>query len=156
MGWVDVIGGTPPPTFPAGHGYDDYYPIPAGPLELSAGVGVANPEGDTGSQIIGVPVTMSEPAPVTVTVDWATLDVPANPSIAHPGSDYVAASGTLAFLPGQTVKHVPIEVLGDTVDEPPILYGEWGLVQLSNPSHGSINLGGLFGLGIFVIVDDDP
>ncbi len=38
MGWVDVIGGTPPPTFPAGHGYADYYPLPAGPPAAPSGL----------------------------------------------------------------------------------------------------------------------
>lgn len=51
--------------------------------------------------------------------------------------------------------HIQIEILGDTVDEPPLLYGEWGLVQLSNPTNAAIDTGGLFGLGLFVIVDDD-
>lgn len=27
MTWMDVVGGTPPPTFPAGHGYDPYYAL---------------------------------------------------------------------------------------------------------------------------------
>ena len=44
---------------------------------------------------------------------------------------------------------------GDTVDEPPLLYGEWGLVQLTNPSFAKPS-GGLFGLGVFIIIDDDP
>ncbi len=31
MTWMNVIGGTPPPTFPAGHGYSDYYQLAAEP-----------------------------------------------------------------------------------------------------------------------------
>ena len=40
MTWMDVVGGTGPPTFPAGHGYSAYYSLlaspPAAPSSLSA------------------------------------------------------------------------------------------------------------------------
>ncbi len=40
MTWMDVVGGEPPPTFPAGHGYSAYYSLaaapPAAPSDLSA------------------------------------------------------------------------------------------------------------------------
>jgi len=41
MTWMDVVGGAPPPIFPAGHGYAAYYPLsggtfPAAPSGLSA------------------------------------------------------------------------------------------------------------------------
>ncbi len=42
MTWMDVVGGTPPPTFPSGYGYSEYYPLsgepqpPAAPSDLSA------------------------------------------------------------------------------------------------------------------------
>ena len=52
-------------------------------------------------------------APVeTATVDWETLD-----GSAKAGEDYVAASGTLAFRPGETVKTVRVGVLDDAHDE---------------------------------------
>ena len=69
-----------------------------------------------------------------MTIDWSIADVPTNPSVAHPGSDLVAASGTVTFQPGETVQYVPLEILGDTVDEPPLLWGEWGLVGFTNPT----------------------
>jgi hypothetical protein len=122
---------------------------------ITAGAVGVNPEGDSGSTIWNLPVTLSNPSASAVTVDWATLDVPSNSAIAHPGSDYVGASGTLTFAPGETTKNVQIEVLGDTVDEPPLLWGEWGLVQLSNPTNATVDTGGLFGLGLFIIIDDD-
>jgi Calx-beta domain len=122
---------------------------------MSPGGFVASPEGDSGSTIWNLPVTLSSPAGVPVTVDWSTLDIASNPLVAHPGSDYVADSGTLTFAPGETAKNIPIEILGDTVDEPPLFYGEWGLVQLSNPVNTTVT-GGLFGLGLFIIIDDDP
>jgi FtsP/CotA-like multicopper oxidase with cupredoxin domain len=40
MGWMDVIGGTPPPTFPAGQGYGESYTLgltsPSAPTDLTA------------------------------------------------------------------------------------------------------------------------
>ena len=40
MTWMDVVGGAPPPTFPAGHGYSPYYSLsansPAAPSGLAA------------------------------------------------------------------------------------------------------------------------
>ena len=55
----------------------------------------------------------------------------------------------------EAVQHIPIEVLGDTEDEPPLLWGEWGFVEFSNHSNGTPYTGGFFGLGIFIIIDDD-
>ena len=113
------------------------------------------PEGNTGSTVFHLPVELSEPSALEVTVDYATFDVPTGSTVAHPGSDYVETNGTLTFAPGETVQHIPIEVLGDTEDEPPLLWGEWGFVEFSNHSNGTPYTGSLFGFGIFVIIDDD-
>ena len=48
----------------------------------------------------------------TATVDWETLN-----GSAKAGEDYVAASGTLAFGPGETVKTVRVAVIDDAHDE---------------------------------------
>ena len=56
---------------------------------------------------------MLDRAPVeTATVDWETLD-----GSAKAGEDYVAASGTLAFRRGETVKTVRVAVIDDAHDE---------------------------------------
>jgi hypothetical protein len=81
--------------------------------------------------------------------------VPPNPAVAHPGSDVAAASGTVTFAPGETTQYVSIEILGDTIDEPPLLYGEWGLVGFNNPSYATKDNSWFFGLGLFIIIDDD-
>ena len=40
MTWMDIVGGSPPPTFPTGHGYSEYYALsanpPAAPSSLKA------------------------------------------------------------------------------------------------------------------------
>jgi len=48
----------------------------------------------------------------TVTVDFGTGD-----GTATSGSDYLPASGTLSFEPGETLKTVDVSVLGDTAFE---------------------------------------
>ena len=57
-------------------------------------------------------VTLSAPAPGTVTVGYRTLD-----ASAKAGEDYEARSGTLRFAPGETAKTVAVPVLDDAHDE---------------------------------------
>ena len=111
-------------------------------------------EGQSGSHVVDVPVTLSIPSATPVTVQWTTLDTGAA-GVATAGVDYVAASGTVTFAPGQTSQTVPITVLGDTIREPPALYGEWGLLSFSNPSSNATLDVSFYGLGFFIIVDDD-
>ena len=47
-----------------------------------------------------------------------------------------------------------IVVNGDTMKEPPLLYGEWVLVSFSNPTGATIDPR-FFGLGVGIIGDDD-
>src|SRR5205823_451974 len=58
-------------------------------------------------------VTLTGATGRTVTVNYATQN-----GTATAGSDYTAASGTITFLPGQTSKTLPIQVLGDATAEP--------------------------------------
>jgi hypothetical protein len=104
---------------------------------------------------IQVPVTLSNPSAQQVTVDWLTLDTGA-PGVATADVDYLAASGTVTFAPGETTKTVTITVYGDTLDEPPLYLGEWILVQFSNPSANATLDTSFYGLGIGIIGDDDP
>ena len=75
--------------------------------------------------------------------------------IATAGVDYATASGTVTFAPGQTSQVVPITVYGDTKVEPPAIGGEWGLIRFSGVSANANIDPRFFGLGIFVIADDD-
>lgn len=38
MTWMDVVGGTPPPAFPGGHGYGEYYALTASPPAAPSGL----------------------------------------------------------------------------------------------------------------------
>jgi hypothetical protein len=100
-------------------------------------------EGDGGSADAVFTVTLSPPAPDTVTVDWAT----ANGSAAA-GSDYTASSGSLSFPPGTTSLTLTVPVLGDLLDEP----DETFLVNLSNPANATL----ADSQGQATILDDDP
>ena len=65
-------------------------------------------------------------------------------------TDVVAASGTVTFAPGQTEASVTVEVRGDRLDEP----DEYAVLRFFEPT--GARLGGLFGLGLVEILDDDP
>jgi probable HAF family extracellular repeat protein len=73
---------------------------------------VALLEGRSGTKVFVFTVTLSAPANVPVTVNFATAN-----GTATAGSDYNAQSGTLTFAPGQTSKTISIVVKGDRVRE---------------------------------------
>ena len=102
-------------------------------------------EGNSGTKVIQVPVSLSAPSGQTVTASWSTLD-----NSATAPADYVTASGTVTFTPGQTTKTVAVTIKGDTLDE----NDELALVSFTNPANATI--GGVYGLGFATITDDDP
>ena len=102
-------------------------------------------EGNTGTKVLNIPVTLSESSTQTVTAHWQT----ANHTAVAP-ADYVAASGTVTFAPGQTSKTVPVTIKGDALDED----NENFYVAFSQPTNAVI--GGFFGIGVGTITDDDP
>ncbi len=100
----------------------------------SATLSIAAPtpidEGNTGTQTLTFPVTLSAAAEITITVDWATEDGTATTA----DNDYVAGSGTLTFAPGITEQTVSVTINGDTKVEP----NETVLVNLSNATVATI------------------
>ena len=99
-------------------------------------------EGDAGTTTMQLPVLLSAPSVVPVSVHYASAD-----GAATAGSDYVATSGTLTFPAGQAAASVPVEIIGDTKVEPP----ESFTVVLSSPAGAT--LGSAVGSG--TILDDD-
>jgi uncharacterized delta-60 repeat protein/uncharacterized repeat protein (TIGR01451 family) len=65
----------------------------------------------------------------TIHVDYATSD-----KTAYAGSNYVSTSGTLTFLPGETVKSFQIGISNDPAITPDRVF----TVTLSNPSGGAV------------------
>jgi hypothetical protein len=99
-------------------------------------------EGDSGSATLAFTITLDQPAPWPVTVDYATAN-----GTATAGSDYTAASGALTFAPGETSKTIAIDVVGDSLVET----DETFTLNLSNPTGGT--LATVTGAG--TIVNDD-
>jgi hypothetical protein len=100
-------------------------------------------EGNTGITSVAVPVVLSRPSPIAISVEWSTVDDEA----IHPG-DYIAAAGTLVFLPGEVQHTVEVSARGDTLDEPNEAIG----VALAHPLHATL---GDDRPGRVTIVDDD-
>ena len=97
-------------------------------------------EGDVGSSVAEVEVTLNEPVDRPFEVLFYTGDVGATA-----GSDYEAVNVRLSFAPGEVSKLVPITILGDEEDEP----DEAVFLGLGIEGIATLQSGGL------TIVDDD-
>ncbi|NER29665.1 MAG: hypothetical protein F6J89_19120, partial [Symploca sp. SIO1C4] len=74
-------------------------------------------------------VTLSPPCEQTVTVEYKTQD-----GTAKQPADYIAASGTLEFTPGETIKEIPVTVNSDNDAE----INETFTLVLSNSTNAEI------------------
>lgn len=99
-------------------------------------------EGNAGTVNAGFTVSLSNPSSQTITVDYATAN-----STATAGSDFVAATATVTFTPGQTSRPLNITVNGDTVFE----QNEAFNVNLSGASNATIS----DSQGVGTITNDD-
>ncbi len=100
----------------------------APPPEFSVGnASVLEPA--SGTNNAAFTITMSKPAAVAITLDYATQD-----GSAKAGSDYVAKSGTVTFAPGETSKVVYVSVNADAAAEAPESFG----LRITNPSLGNV------------------
>ena len=104
---------------------------------------VVVPEGNSGTSQAIFTVSLSPAATQAVTVEYGTSD-----GTATAGADYVAASGTLTFNVGESIKTFPVTINGDATDEPDEMFD----VQLTNPTNAIIDRGEAQG----TISDDDP
>ena len=92
-------------------------------------------EGNSGTSSLQFVVTMSVASGQAVTVQYATgNDYATGGAACGAGVDYVNASGTLTFAPGETSKQVPVTVCGDTVSE----MSETLTFTVSNPTNARI------------------
>jgi|GEM_PF-2613413 Calx-beta domain. len=97
-------------------------------IRLSAAA-VPTVEGNSGTHTVTLTATMSNPSLKTYSVGYTTADGTAKVG----GKDYVAATGTLTFLPGQLSKTFTVTVKGDTTLED----FEYFSVVLSAPTGGA-------------------
>jgi hypothetical protein len=100
-------------------------------------------EGNSGTTPFEFTVSLSAAYDQTVTVNFATSDY-----TAIAGIDYLGASGTLTFLPGDTTKTVTVLGLGNTTPQPQKDF----IVTLSGASANAL-IAGSTAYGS--IVDDD-
>jgi hypothetical protein len=98
--------------------------------------------GSGGASLATFTLTLAQPSSTPVTVNYATSN-----GSATAGSDYVAATGSVTFAPGETSKTVTVVVLGDAAAEG----SENFTVLLSNPVGATI----VDGSGRGTIVDDE-
>ena len=101
-------------------------PLPKPSVSIT---GASVTEGNGGAATLSIPVALSAATPLPVSVSYATAD-----GTATAGSDYTAASGTVAFAPGETAKTIAIAVTGDTAVE----QDEAFTVTLSNAVNATI------------------
>jgi hypothetical protein len=101
-------------------------------------------EGDAGSTVARIPVTLSFASSEQVKIQWQLIDV--YPEVS---GDIMAASGTVVFQPGQTEASVNLKIIGDLVDEE----DELGVVELHSPVNAVP--GDFDGRGYVLILDDD-
>jgi hypothetical protein len=125
-------------------------------LSVVPGLSAADAKTSEHARVAAMPVELSEPLADPVTVDYATAD-----GTAKAGVDYVAASGTLTFAPGEITQVVSVPVKNDRRTEPDKTF----LLQLSNvgvtaraqdgePQLPVVALGRATATG--TILDDDP
>ncbi len=101
-------------------------------------------EGNSGNSGLAFTVTLTPASASPVTVNYATAN-----GTATAGSDYTAANGTLTFSPGQTIRTVIVNALGDTALE----VNETFVVNLTSPVGAS--LADAQGAGL-ILNDDGP
>jgi hypothetical protein len=101
-------------------------------------------EGKSGTKVLVFPVKLSATSSAKVTVNFAT----ANATAVAPG-DFVAKTGTVTFLAGQTTKNIGITINGDAVKEA----NETFRVNLSAAAGGDASIGDAQAVG--TIQNDD-
>jgi chitinase len=113
------------------------------------GVGTLS-EGEAGTSVLRVPLTLTGASASEVTVPWSTLQVVGAPAgQADAGVDYTATSGTVTIAPGTTTAWIEITVHADATVEP----DEYVVVSFIHPTNAV--MGGFWGLGFGVIQNDD-
>ncbi len=121
----------------------------AGTATVSVG-SASMAEGSGTDPVVNLPVTLSSPVGSTVTVNYAT----ANGTGIHPAiapNDYTTTSGTVTFLPGQTMKTVPITIRGNAGPTQFDEYDEAFNVVLSSPINATLGTA----TGTITILNDD-
>lgn len=100
-------------------------------------------EGNEGPVVARLPLTLSNPSDLPVSVRYATLG-----ESALPGDDFLTTQGTAEFPPGTITLFIDLPVLGDRLKEG----HETFRVQLDQPRNAAVT----GDPGRVIILDDDP
>jgi hypothetical protein len=117
-------------------------PPPPPPLPTLSIADASKLEGNKGTTLLNLTVTLSNVSSSTVTVKYATSN-----GTALAKQDYTAISGTLTFQPGQTSRTISVAIKADRKREA----NETFSVQLSNPVGATID----DGVATATILNDD-
>ena len=101
--------------------------IVAGPAIPNISLGAASYAVDEDAGTVAVEIKLSAATTVDVDVDYTTVD-----GSATAGGDYISATSTATFLPGEVSKIIPISIVDNTVIESDEAFG----FQISNPVGG--------------------
>ena len=99
----------------------------------------------SGSVVLAMPVELSFASVEVVTVEWHTRVVDDAAHVQAPSTDYVEASGTVTFAPGETSATVPITVTGNSTGR-----DERVVLSFTDPTNAT--MGGFWGLGFGTIL----
>ncbi len=112
-------------------------------------------EGNAGTTTVTIPIELSAPSARTLTIGWTTNPFTDPRYLATADVDYQAASGTVVFAPGEFLKYVDVNVIGDTLNEG----GEYFLVSLTSldgAQQGILPDGWAAGAPVSIRDDDPP
>ena len=119
--------------------------LPLQSVALTIGAASAT-EGDAGTTILALPLTLDRPTAGTVSVQYATV---AGSAVA--GEDYDAATGSAQIPAGQTATTIPVVVRGDVFDEAD---ESFSVILTSPTGPAGVTFGAAVAQG--TILDDDP
>jgi hypothetical protein len=107
------------------------------------GVSILPVQAVENSGTIRFTIGLTEPSGRNVSVNYSVIDI----GDAQPVNDYTNVTGTLEFMPGETVKTVEVPIVDDNLDE----YDESFQLQLTLPVNAAIAVNN----GVGTIIDDD-
>jgi Calx-beta domain len=111
-------------------------------------IGINDVSNYEGNSVFTFTVSLSSACDEVVTVNYATAD-----GTAVADADYLATSGTLTFMPGETTKSITVYAFG-YVDGWPWTFSESFFVNLSEAS-GNAVIADFQGVGT-IVVDSEP
>ncbi len=100
-------------------------------FEPTINIGDATAVENVTGGLLSMPVTLSAISGNTVTVDYATADATASSP-----ADYMATSGTVTFLPGESSAMIDVQLVDDMSAEGDEIFN----VNLSNPGNGVLGV----------------